>query len=277
MNSVDAFHIGPQKSATTWIYKCLKRHPEVGCASNDRVHYFDMKYSKGRDWYGSFFDHIEEEKTLIDMTPSYIRSPWVPRRLVEENPNAKIICSLRNPVDRAFSHYWHEKKKDKISFDFEEVLENYDLFSSWVEPGFYAEHLERYLEHFSREQLLCLPFRLLKRNDQEFLRRILKFIEVDASFQPSWLGKKVNEAGGRRTFTNAVWRRVRRRLEWIGQEELVESIENAPMLGRWVRDRNEYEEGMNETVRQELLEICEPEIQRTEELLDLDLSHWREE
>jgi len=234
-----------------------------------------MNYSKGRRWYQSFFRHTSEGQTLIDMTPSYIRSPWVPRRLLKENPDAKIICSLRNPVDRAFSHYWHEKKKGKISFDFKEVLENYDLFSSWLEPGFYAEHLERYLEYFSRDQLLCLPFRLLKRDDEEFLRRILTFIDVDPSFQPSWLGKKANEAGGRRTFTNAVWRRVRQRLEWIRQEELVESIENAPMVGRWVRDRDEYDEGMDETVRLELMEICESEIQRTEDLLDLDLSHWR--
>lgn len=275
MRKVDSFHIGPQKSATTWIYRCLRSHPEVGCASDDSTHYFDMRYSKEREWYESFFRHTDDGQTLVDMTPSYIRSPWVPRRLVEENPDAKIICSLRNPVDRAFSHYWHEKKKDKIAFDFEEVLENYDLFSSWVEPGFYAEHLERYLEYFPREQLLCLPFRLLKEDDVAYLRRILEFIEVDPSFRPSWLGEKANEAGGRRTIINAAWRRVRRRLQWFGQDRLVESIEEAPVVGRWVRDRNEYERGMSDEVRGELLEICEPEIRRTEKLLDLDLSHWR--
>jgi hypothetical protein len=234
-----------------------------------------MHYAKGRGWYERFFRHTDKSQKLIDMTPSYIRSPWVPHRLTEENPNAKIICCLRNPLDRAFSHYWHEKKKGKIAFEFEEVLENYDLFSSWVEPGFYAEHLERYLEHFPREQLLCLPFRLLKQDDETFLRRILRFIDVDPSFRPSWLGKKANEAGGRRTLANAVWRRIRRRLQWVGQDDFVESVEEAPVVGRWVRDRDEYERGISEPVRRELLEICEPEIQRAETLLDIDLSHWR--
>ena len=276
MKPVECFHIGPQKAATTWVYQCLEGHPEIACPPEDTIHYFDIFYAKGREWYQQFFQEANPGQKLFDPTYTYIRSPWVPRRLVKENPDAKIICSLRNPVDRAFSHYWHEKKKKKITFDFKEVLKNYDLFSSWVEPGFYAEHLERYLEHFHREQLLCLPFRLLKRNDEEYLQRILAFIEVDTSFQPSWIGKKANEAGGRRTFTNAVWRRVRRRLEWIGQEELVESIENAPMVGQWVRDRDEYEEGIDKTVRQELLQICEPEIQRTEALLNLDLSNWRD-
>jgi hypothetical protein len=234
-----------------------------------------MHYSNDREWYERFFRHTEEGQTLVDMTPSYIRSPWVPHRLAEENPDAQIICCLRNPIDRAFSHYWHEKKKGKIAFEFEEVLENYDLFSSWIEPGFYAEHLKRYLEHFSRDQILCLPFRLLKKDDEVFLERILTFIDVDPSFRPSWLGKKANEAGGRRTLTNAVWRRMRRRLRWVGKDGLVESIENAPVISRWVRDRDEYEQGMSRHVRRELLHICEPEIQRTEALLDLDLSHWR--
>jgi len=249
MKKVDVFHIGPQKAATTWVYRCFDEHPEIACPPTDAIHYYDIYYSKGGEWCESFFG---------------------------DNPEAKIICFLRNPIDRAFSHYWHEKKKGKIAFDFEEVLENYDLFSSWVEPGFYAEHLERYLRHFSREQLLCLPFRLLKEDDEAFLQRILEFIDVDPSFRPSWLGEKANEAGGRRTITNAVWRRVRRRLRWIGQDRLVETIEESSVVGSWVRDRDEYERGMDESLRRELLEICELEIQRTEALLDLDLSHWRE-
>jgi len=271
---VDVFHIGPQKAATTWVYRCFDEHPSVACPPTDAIHYYDIFYAKGEDWYARHFQGAQSDQLTFDPTFTYIRSPWAPRRIAADSPDAKIICFLRNPVSRAFSHYWHEKKKGKITFEFDEVLENYDLFSSWVEPGFYAEHLERYLKHFSRDQLLCLPFRLLKQDDEEFLRRILTFVDVDPSFQPSWLGKKANEAGGRRTFTNAVWRRVRRRLERLGQGELAESTENAPVVGRWVRDRDEYEEGMDEAVRQELLEICEPEVRRTERLLSLNLEHW---
>jgi DNA-binding transcriptional ArsR family regulator len=274
MREVDVFHIGPQKAATTWIYRCFREHPAVACPPTGAIHYYDIFYAKGEDWYARHFKAARSNQLTFDPTFTYIRSPWAPRRIAADNPDAKIICFLRNPVDRAFSHYWHEKKKGKITFEFGEVLENYDLFSSWIEPGFYAEHLERYLKHFSRDQLLCLPFRLLKRDDEEFLRRILTFIDVDPSFQPSWLGEKANEAGGRRTFTNAAWRRVRRRLERVGQGELVESVENAPVVGRWVRDRDEYEEGMDEAVRRELLEICEPEVRRIERLLSLNLEHW---
>jgi hypothetical protein len=275
MKTIDVFHIGPQKAATTWAYRCFSEHPGIACPPTDSIHYYDIYYAKGKRWYANFFQAARQDQLLFDPTFTYIRSPWAPRRIFDDNPKAKIICFLRNPVNRAFSHYWHEKKKGKIAFSFHEVLENYDLFSSWVEPGFYAEHLERYLEYFSRDQLLCLQLRQLKEDDEAFLRRILEFIEVDPSFKPSWLGKKANEAGGRQTFTNAIWRRVRRRLRWIGQTELIETIEEAPVLGRWMSDREEYEQGMNEETREELQKICEPEIQRTEELLNLDLSHWR--
>lgn len=270
------FHIGPQKSGTTWVYRCFQEHPSIVCPQAESIHYYDIFYNKGKDWYDSFFSPVPHDKLTYDPTYTYIRSSWAPRRIAEDYPQAKIICVLRNPIDRAFSHYWHEKKKGKITFDFEEVLENYDLFSSWVEPGFYAEHLERYLEYFSREQLLCLPFRLLKQDDEAFLRRILEFIEVDSSFCPSWLGQKVNEAGGRRTLANAVWRRVRRRLRWIGQDSLVKSIEKTTVIARWVKNKHEYEQGMSDEIRRELQKICNPEIIRTEETLNINLDHWKQ-
>lgn len=274
MKPVDIFHIGPQKSATTWVYRCLKEHPEVACPPDDTIHYFDIYYAKGREWYTHFFEDACSGQKLFDPTTTYIRSPWAPRRIARENPDAKIILCLRNPIERAFSHYWHEKKKDKIAFDFGEVLRNYDLFSSWIEPGFYAEHLKRYLEYFSREQILCLRFERLKRDDRAFLRQLLRFIGVDETFVPSWLGRKVNEAGGRRTLTNAVWRRVRRRLLRLDQQEFVEAVQETSLVGRWIHDRNEYERGIQPDVRRELEEICAPEIHRLEQLLDLDLSHW---
>jgi hypothetical protein len=270
---VDIFHIGPQKAATTWVYECLEEHPEVNTPHSDTIHYYDIFYAKGYDWYMSNFE--DRKGVKIDPTTTYIRSPWAPRRIAEDNPDAKIICCLRNPIDRAFSHYWHEKKKRKISFDFGEVTQNYDLFSSWIEPGFYAEHLGRYLEYFQRDQIRCLLFDQLKKDDEEFLRQVLEFMDVDPTFRPSWIGQKANEAGGRRTFANTVWRKVRSRLQKFGQEGLVDAIENSSIIGPWVRDRDEYEQGLDQEVRCKLQEICEPEIQRTEALLDLDLSHWR--
>jgi hypothetical protein len=249
------------------------------------VNYYDIKYYKGIEWYEKFYDDAEDGDLLFDPTMTYIRSPWAPRRIARDNPEAKIILCLRNPIDRAFSHYWHEKKKGAIDFEFEEVLQNYDLYSSWLEPGFYAEHIERYLRYFDREQLLCLRFRTLKTDPKAFLTRILRFAEVDEEFEPSWLNRKSNEAGGRRTPVNRVWRRVKKAIVQSPLEQMArdlhlgraaQSVEQLPGIGSLLRDRSEYEEGVSPALRAELLEVCDPEIQRLEQLLDLDLDAWRQ-
>lgn len=285
MEPVDLFHIGPQKSATTWVYNCLKEHPDVAAPESDTIHYYDMFYARGESWYERFFDHATEGQILYDPTTTYIRSPWAPRRIAKENPDAKIMVCLRNPIDRAFSHYWHEKKKGSINFDFAEVLENYDLYSSWLEPGFYAEHLERYLEYFDRDQLLCLRFETLQADQRAFLRQIYHFAGIDDTVWPSWLDRKSNEAEGRRTPANRVWRGIKKAVVHSSLEtaarnmrldEAAQTLEEMPLIGEMLQDKQEYEEGIDPALRAELLQLCEPEIERLENLLDLDLDTWRE-
>ena len=116
MKPVDIFHIGPQKTGTTWIYRCSREHPEIAVPPKDSIHYFDMFYPRGRGWYAEFFADAKPGQKLIDPTPSYIRSPLAAARIYEENPEAKIVLCLRHPIERAFSHYWHEKKRGRFNF-----------------------------------------------------------------------------------------------------------------------------------------------------------------
>lgn len=284
MVSVDLFHIGPQKSATTWVYRCLSEHPDVATPRSDTIHYYDMFHARGKDWYTEWFQQAKDGQILYDPTTTYIRSPWAARRIAKDHPETKIMLCLRNPIDRAFSHYWHEKKKDKISFAFEEVLENYDLYSSWIETGFYAEHIERYLQYFDREQILCLQFETLENDERQFLSQILQFADVDTDFEPSWLGKKSNEAGGRQTLANRAWHKVKKtvvdsELEGVARrlhlDDAAQKLERAPVVGTLLKDKQEYKRGISPALREELAVLCEPEIQRLEDLLDVDLSHWR--
>jgi hypothetical protein len=273
---MDVFHIGPQKAATTWVYRCLREHPDVACPPNDTIHFYDMYYHRGARWYAEHFKDAGPRQKKFDPTYTYLRSPWAPRRIAADNPEAKIIMCLRHPIDRAFSHYWHEKKKGKYNFSFEEVLKNYDLFASWIEPGLYAEHIERFLRHFPRDQIRCLLFDDLREDPEGFLHEILTFARVDPDFEPSFLHRKANEAGGRRTLTNRVWRGVRRRLQWTtGQGNVAQALQSTPVLGRLLQDRVEYESGIDPEVRQELEAICAPEIERLEDLLSIDLSIWK--
>jgi hypothetical protein len=266
MKRVELFHIGPQKAGTTWVYRCLREHPGVACAPRDSVHYFDMFYGRGRDWYASHWRHADDGQKLFDATPSYIRSPWAPQRIAHENPEARIVLCLRDPIERAFSHFWHEKKKRRFEFRFEEVLENYDLFSSWIEPGFYAEHIERYLEHFPREQILCQRFEHLGENPGGFLDELLGFLGVEGAFRPSVLRRRINAAGPRRDPWNRGLHAGGQVLQRLGLP--------APRMA-WLTGKAEHSRGIVPELRSELAALCEPEIRRVEALLGLELSAWR--
>ena len=95
---VQLFHVGPQKSGTTWIYRCLAEHPGVAVPPRDSIHFFDMHFGRGDGWYLEHFQDAHADQPLFDPTPSYLRSPWAPRRIAAHNPGARIALCLRHPV-----------------------------------------------------------------------------------------------------------------------------------------------------------------------------------
>lgn len=271
MKPVEIFHIGPQKSGTTWLYKAFNEHPEIACPPRDSIHFMDMMYHRGRGWYEEFFRDATPEQKLFDPTYSYIRCPLAPARIHRENPSAKILLTLRHPVDRAFSHYWHEKKKECYTYEFSDYSRNYDLYASWIETGFYARHLERYLQVFNREQILVQRFELLESNPREYLREALEFVGVDSNFTPTVEGKKVNEAG----FKRDSWSWVRSVVDRAARR-IVPGAWKSLGLEQKFSGREEYKRGPLPEVRAALLELYEPETAKLEELLDIDFSAWRE-
>jgi hypothetical protein len=275
MRPVDFFHIGPQKAATTWVYHCLREHPQIATSPAPEIHYFDMFYARGREWYARFFEAARPDQILFDPTYTYIRSPLAPSRIATENPAARMALCLRDPIERAFSHYWHERKKGVIRYEFADVVKNYDLFATWLEPGFYAQHLARYLEHFPREQILCQRYEHLRENPRAYLDELLAFAGVEQGFEPSVLHKEVNPAGPSHSFTNPGYylAHSRRFLERVGVPR--SAIEAARARIPALRGRAEYERGVAPELRRTLLGLIEPEIAALEELLGDDFSAWR--
>jgi hypothetical protein len=280
----DFIIVGPQKCATTWIYEGLVDHPEVYVPDTDSVHFFDMQYHRGLDWYREFFPTDPSGQTIGEETPSYIRSAKTPARIAELNPDTKIIISMRNPVDRAFSHYWHEKAKGKISFDFEEVFENYDLYQNWVEPGFYDTHIQRFEEQFDTDQIKLLLFDDLIEDDAAFIRDVYEFIGVDPEFTPSTIDERVNEA--RRSFgieaidklyygsVNFVYRNAGESIKSVLRP--IHSFLQEGGIRSLFQSTSEYEEGMDPATRERLEQLYEAEIHKLEARTGRSLDHWFE-
>jgi hypothetical protein len=242
----NVFFAGCQKTASTWVHRCFSEHPEIYVPERDALNFFTVNYFRGFEWYARFYRDVNGEKAVADTTPSYINDPSSAKRIYRYRPDAKLIFNFRNPVERAFSHYWHVKKKGLTGYAFEEVLSrngvgSFDLVHTWIRPGFYLELLKPFLDLFPRSRILVLVFDDLIVDPRAFLKTVFEFLKVDSTFEPSVLRRRVN-AGLK-----------------PGNRESAE---------------NEYARGIDPGVQNELIEIYRESIRDLECFLERDLSSW---
>ena len=173
VSKVDFLVIGAQKSGTTSFFKYLSDHPNVNASKVKEVHFFDLFYSKGKKWYQDQF-HFEKGKLCGECTPFYLMHPDAAPRAFEYSGNLKLIAILRNPVERAWSHYQMNIELGIEKLSFEEALDNErarmqstrDLSAidspflqySYASRGRYVEQIAYWLEFFPPERLLLLNY-----------------------------------------------------------------------------------------------------------------------
>jgi hypothetical protein len=194
--------IGAQKSGTTSLFNYLVRHPDVLPSLRKEVHYFDFNYGRGLNWYRAHFPfaHQLRRGTLtLDASPYYQVHPLVPQRAAQLLPGAKLVALLRNPVDRALSHYQHEVRGGREPLSFAEAIEreperlageekrlredpSYYSYNhhrySYMQRGLYVEQLRRWVEHFPRSQLLVLQAESLFAAPAEVAAEVHRFLEL---------------------------------------------------------------------------------------------------
>jgi len=209
----DFIIIGVQKGGTSSLFELLKQHPNIKTSVFKEVHYYDFQYQKGKKWYRSFFPLLKRDKKLVygEASPYYFFHPLVPERIYKDNPNVKLILLLRDPVDRAYSHYQMERRKGReklksfeeaISKETERIQKGYDgitngkqLYNynhhiySYVARGRYDVQLKRWLQYFKREQLLVLKSEDFFVSPHNNLERIYKFLDIPVIFPKDLLVK----------------------------------------------------------------------------------------
>lgn len=240
--------IGTQKGGTTSLYDLLTRHPSVeptmgrpGAAPVDvkELHYFDLFFEKGVEWYRGRFPEPRWRNGRMTMTgeatPYYLFHPRVPERMAEVVPSIALISLLRNPVDRAYSHYQQEARRGVEHLSFEEAIEaeverlrgeedrmlqdehylsfNHQQFS-YLSRGLYADQLARWAKFFPRERVLVVKSEDFFADPAEALRAVLKFLGLPA-WEPgvSDLRGIRNEGGYEQQMNPATRRRLEKYFE----------------------------------------------------------------
>jgi len=211
----DFLVIGVMRGGTSSLYNYLIQHPCILPTTRKEVHYFDAIDQKisiklcGIYWYRAHFPtrFVKQKRAsqcthrLItgEATPYYIFHPKAPVRIRSLLPEVKLIVLLRNPVDRAYSHYHHSVRKGYERLSFIEAIKREmewlesgqgvgpwapfpDAFShqhfSYLSRGLYAQQLKRWYELFPRKQILVLSSEQMFVNPDQVLRQVFDFLEL---------------------------------------------------------------------------------------------------
>ena len=195
--------LGAQKAGTTALYSYLRRHPHITGPSWKEVSFFDRHWTRGEGWYrGNFPNVLRARRDLVgEASPSYLFHRLAPQRVAQVIPEAKLIALVRNPVDRAYSHYQHEVALGREPLSFEDALVAEEERTSGEEErlaadpayfshawwnytykarGRYAEQLERWLSVFPADRLLVLPSEELLGEPERTHARVLEFLGAQA-------------------------------------------------------------------------------------------------
>ncbi len=195
------------------------------------VHFFDGglnprvdNFKKGKPWYCSYFplrNKMSDIQQTFEASPLYIFNPLAPQRIAHLIPEVKIIALLRNPTERAISHYFHVKRSGRERLPIEEALkkeesrlipviesEDYKsetfIHNSYKKRGIYKEQLERYFNFFPREQILVMSSEEFFAKPEQCLKRTFEFIGVDPEYKVADLTAK-NVANNRSAVASNVY------------------------------------------------------------------------
>jgi hypothetical protein len=189
------FIVGAPKSGTSSLYKYLAQHPGVFLSEPKEPHFFHNRRSPGSrvlgekdlEDYLKLFEGVPEDVRAGEASTSYLYSANAAREIKEFRLDAKIMMVLRNPVDRAYSHYWNHVRDGNENLGFEEALADEPkrirdrrwCGSYYVAGGRYAEQVSRYLEVFGREAVRVYLLEDLRRDARGVCRDAFGFLGVD--------------------------------------------------------------------------------------------------
>lgn len=300
MHLRNIFIVGAAKSGTTTLYYLLSQHPELCTPIVKEPNYFSnidnesdiVKPGNGPGddstvWtdslqsYDDLYPIKDQHKVKLDASVSYLYSSTAAAQISEYDPDAKIIIVLRNPVERAFSHYKHLLRDGRETKSFENALalENERIRNGWefswhlAHMGMYNSQIQRFFQHFDREQIRIFLLEDLKKDIASTIQEITRFIRLN-DYDYNFDQKEHNTSGVARSWM------LSRFMNWVaGYKAAINNIippritHKTLQLFRKVNIR-ESELEMPAPICTKLTEKFADDIKKTGQLIGRDLSAW---
>lgn len=197
---------GVQKGGTTSLFHFLAQHPSFGNQKYKEIHFFNRSYGRGLNYYKAAFPlginkSSINKKLFIDASPDYFDNPSVPKKVRKYLPDVKLVFLLRNPIDRAYSHFQMIKSLGYEDSTFEQAIymederlssimskinsdDNYyniyEAYYNYLSKGYYAIHLNRWLKYFSKSQMLVIESEDFFKNPQYVYKEVTDFLGIES-------------------------------------------------------------------------------------------------
>ncbi|MFC2096494.1 sulfotransferase [Bacteroidota bacterium] len=300
------FIVGAAKSGTTSLYNYLGQHPDIYFSPIKEPNYFsddidiskfssiykrntfldiDKYFSKSKleelqltfirnpEYYERLFDAEQDFKLKGESSTSYLYSKSASQNIYSYDPKAKIIVVLRNPMERAFSHYQMAVRYGYTKLNFREAIEKdiqqknkgWGISELFIDLGMYYEQLERYFNVFPLNQIKVLLSDDLKNNTQEGLNECFKFLGVEN------LKIEDQEIYNYSTSPRNIW--VNYIITRIGIKKSLKNLIPNFMIKSFFKPTKDR---LNRNEFDFLLDIFKEDIKRTASLINRDLNSWLE-
>ena len=287
------FCVGAQKAGTTALYDWLVQQPDVCLPVIKETHFFshDDRYKLGLDWYFKQFPKMNGDAVIGEIDPEYMFFEDVPQRIRELMKAPRIVFVLRNPLDRAYSHYLMSVRRgyedlpyaDALLAEQERLAQNENEFSlnhqSYIARGRYCTQIRRFRDVFPDSEFLFVKFEDLIGRDSGLLtyEKICHFIGVRSSPLLADRSKKSNQASVPRYafLRDFLYKRSSSSIlgKLIPSKDLklriamfLDSLNQKPISGNVSSIVNQ--------VPSEIIKMFDEEIADLGDLTGLDLSDW---
>jgi hypothetical protein len=268
------FIIGPPRTGTTWLHTVLSECARLSHPTKE-TRFFDKHFERGLDWYGSHYRKAAKERVVGEIAPTYFASPEARERIAQLIPEARIVCTFRDPVDRIVSHYRLKRAYGLIPWGFEEALKR---DPELMESSRYATHLKRWKSTFSDSQILVTAHEDMQADPQSYLNKVVDFVGARRlKLRPSQK-HRVLTAEGMTEPRSYRWTRGALLLaDWSKARRLGGIVDAAKKLGAvkfFVGGGRSFPE-LSSSMRARLHELFRNEVEELEIMLNRDLTAWK--
>ena len=294
----DFIGIGVPRSGTTWIYECLKEHPQICMSAKKEAGIFRSLKRTGQ-FSGSFshlyslnFNHCLDGQIRGEYSPLYFTEKEVMCLIRKYYPKIKIIICLRNPIERAYSHFLGLKIAERTKIkSFEEVVSE-GIENECLKLGFYSSRLIELFKLFPKENVLVLIYEDIVKDPIAFIQNVYKFLGVKADFVPLAVNKRVRQLP-QKVYRSILLNKITIKVLRIFRQKHLKPIARffkKVTAGRAINiinfitsknfiplDRRKayLKPCMDKQVRRYLQRIYSSEIKDLENLIGRDLSFWQ--